>query len=124
MYFLYTNIAFNQVTFSEENISIVSWNILINQSDFKNSYKLIPQSNKNRGGFLNLFGSDANIYNTIFVNGRADYGGTIYAYDTNYYPSYWTFFNNTANTKGGAYYVILSKNLRLWDIYFKKTQRM
>ena len=54
MYFLYTDITFNQVTFSEENTSIVSSNILINQSDFKNRYKLISWSNKNRGGFLNL----------------------------------------------------------------------
>ena len=51
--------------------------------------------------------------NTIFVNGRADYGGAIYSYDTNYYASNWFFFNNTANAEGGAYYVILSRNFKI-----------
>ena len=113
MYLFYLDITFNQVTFSEENTSIVSSNILNNQSDFKNSYKLIPQSNKNRGGFLNPFGSDVSIYSTIFINGRADYGGAIYVYDTNYYARNWTFFSNIANTESGTYYVILSRYFKI-----------
>ena len=54
-----------------------------------------------------------NINNTIFVNGRADYGGVIYAYDTNYYARNWTFFNNTANRESGVYYVILLKKFKI-----------
>ena len=118
VYFLYTDITFSGVKINYENMKIVFSTLSIDQSIFENKFEPILPTITNRGGFLNIFESTCSIYNSWFINGRADYGGAIYVYDTVFNAIGLTFTNNTANTYGGAYYGLISNDFNIEDHTF------
>ena len=114
--------TFNQ--FLGGNTIHINKNIQINGASKDNSSLISTIDGNGKAGIFTISdGVSVSFMNILFINGKADYGGSIYGgYNCNVKIDSCTFTSNTGNRQGGGVYVNNNSQLSITNSTFSNNQ--